>query len=953
MAGHQTILCLFLFLCTPFCLLRAQITTGTVEGSVYDVSGPHRAKVKVSIKRIPAGLDFTTATDAQGRFTLVLPYGDYRLSISGEVTGASPTERLHVSALQTVQCHLVLLHGAVVANLAGRKAVRAEIANSWSLDFRQPDSYFGSYSIAGSLLNQARAIVTQPLDFTGLASSRLALISQRGFSWTGTQQTLQGLDAADPYQPGSPIRLEDAQTTNEVTTRSDLFSGTSRAYGMEVGTFLSQQVSEAASSGLRLLPDNWHGQLSSADTGSAFASGNLPNLATRNSLQQSEHYNWFTRDNLQAGGAIGERADLFFSGTGQWASQTSPIAPLGQDQNSRLLFGNASGRIKLTGKDQVEALYSGSRINLSDWGQPAGLSELLDRRMAPAYNSIYGFSGLGEDDNSNFLQVGWTRELAGASGAGALQVHYGFSTVHLNTGATTADQQSTTDLLTGAITGAPPLTNRGVRTRHEIEAAFLPGDLEWHSRRHRIAMGGGWEHSTVENQFATPSGLNLITAAGVPDSVIEFNDPATSRDLIQEFSAYVRDEIQLASWVSIDIGALGDFARGSVPGQASPGGDLIAWNSVSPHAVFAVTAPELRWLVVRGGYSRRYAPLAGQLLDFGNANGLSGLEYQWNDSNGDRQFQPAEQGVLLRRFGGEYSSISPSLRRPYADQFDINAEARLPFRSVASIQLYRRDEKNRLAAVNIGVPPQSFNAVTIHDPGSDGIPGTFDDQQFLVYEQNPATFGQDRFSLTNPAGLREQYDGFTAQVTTRHRHIDFHASFTAEKSWGPTNPGDGVLENDPGIVGALYMDPNTLIHDSGRDFFDRGFVGKMELLSHLPARLGGLELNNIVDYLDGLVFARQLLVGGLAQGPLAVATTVRGSPEGGNRAEYVLNWNLRLSRAFRVPFGNLRVAADVLNVMNAANRVQESDVSSAAFNQRLALAIQPPRFVRLHVSFDF
>ena len=63
---------------------------------------------------------------------------------------------------------------------------------------------------------------------------------------------------------------------------------------------------------------------------------------------------------------------------------------------------------------------------------------------------------------------------------------------------------------------------------------------------------------------------------------------------------------------------------------------------------------------------------------------------------------------------------------------------------------------------------------------------------------------------------------------------------------------------------------------------------------------------SVADYMDGLVFARQLLVTGLPQGPFLVATTVRGSPEGGNRAQYVINWNLRFSRQFGLPFGRLQ-----------------------------------------------
>jgi hypothetical protein len=321
--------------------------------------------------------------------------------------------------------------------------------------------------------------------------------------------------------------------------------------------------------------------------------------------------------------------------------------------------------------------------------------------------------------------------------------------------------------------------------------------------------------------------------------------------------------------------------------------------------------------------------------------------------NGDGGFQPAEQGALLSRFGGPYSSVSPSLRQPYADEFNVGAAVSLPFHSVASLQLYRRDDKDRLAVINTGVPASSFTPVTILDPGPNGIPGTADDQHLTVYQQNPSTLGRDKFLLTNPPDLRMLYEGFTAQVATEQRYIGFRASFTAEKSFGPTNPGDGALENDPGVIGALYMDPNTSINAAGRDFFDRAYVGKVETISHLPGWLGGLDVANIADYLDGLVFARGLLVAGLPQGPFLVDTTVRGSPEGGNRAEFIMNWNLRLGRRFQLPFGKLVTSFDLLNVTNSANRIQESYVSSTAFNERLPVAIQTPRVLRIGLQYQF
>ena len=622
------------------------------------------------------------------------------------------------------------------------------------------------------------------------------------------------------------------------------------------------------------------------------------------------------------------------------------------------------GRVRAGDKDQFDALYSGSRIDLSDGGVPAGLEALTGNRMAPSFVLPGGFPSEPETDHLDFLQVGWTHLLPAASGLGVIEVRYGYSVAHLDT-STVLTGQSRIELLGGMVSGAPPLANLAVRPRQGIEAVWQPAVLRAMGTRHQIVAGGGWKTSEPRNRFTTPSGMNLITANGVPVFVVEFNTPLDSRELVRSFSSFVADHVSLTPSLSLDLGAFADFSRGSLPAQSSPAGaftpartfaaqpDLIVWNNLSPRAGFAWQVPHSHGLVLRGTYFRLYAPLAGRYLDFGNPNSLGGSAYQWIASNSNGSFQPGEQGSLLLRFGGPYSSISPSLHRPYSDEFDIGAEFPLAPRSVASIHLFRRDDKDRIAAIDTGVPAQAFTPVSILDPGPDGIPGTFDDQRLTVYAQNPATLGQDRYLLTNPAGLRMLNTGLLAEAGTEWRRLTLHASFVAEKSYGPTNPGDAVYENDPGVIGALFLDPNTAIHATGRSFVDRAYVGKIQASYRLPPAWGGIEVASVADYMDGLVFARQLLVTGLPQGPFLVATTVRGSPEGGNRAQYVINWNLRISREFRFPVGRLAATADLLNVTNAGERLQEDDLSGPSFNLRLPVAIQAPRFVRIGFRYEF
>ena len=925
-------------------MLHAQLGLGRIEGAVRTAAGSPVPSAGVVIEG--SGLRLLARANDAGQFALALPYGRYRISLEGEQNSTAPVD---IVPVETVRVTLVVTPGARFR----LQSTTAAEPGEWT-DDSGARVYPGGFSLGSGLFTLEPGSVTEPLDPTGLADNRLGVISQRGFSWTDTALQFNGLDAGDDYQPGRPQILPDADAVETTVVRSAFALTPSAVYGTEIGLFSAQAG------------ESWHAAISGAGTASALAANNLPPPASRGAITQSEQYDWFTRDHADLGGPLTRWVDVFASGSGQWAAQAAPPAAPGTSQNSRLLFGNALGHIRAGAHDRFDALYSGSRIDLAGWGEPAGMEALAARRLSPEFLSPYGVAGLNEIDHLDFVQAGWTHVWE-ASAAGTLQVRYGDSFAHLDTtpAVVTPINQSSIELASGAVTGEPPLTNLAVRARQQIAAAWEPGTVRFARARHQFMAGGGWRASLPQNRYRTPSDLNLITVAGAPAEVVEFNTPLDSRERITSVSAWATDHVNPARRLTIDLGVMADFSRGGVPAQSSPFGfytparqfaaqpDLIAWNSVSPRAGLAWQVPHAHGLVLRGAFFRSYAPLAGRYLDYGNPNSLGGSVYQWNDVNGDGWFEPGEQGALLARFGGPYSFIAPSLRRPYADEWNLGAEMPLPLSTLASIHLFRRDEKDRIAAVNTGVTPQDFTPVTILDPGPDGVPGTFDDQHLTVYAQNPATLGHDQYLLTNPAGLRTLNSGVNAQLRTAWRGVTVLASFVAEKSYGPTNPGNAVFENDPGVVGALLSDPNAQINATGRAFADRAFTGKIEAIYRLPPRWGGVQISTVADYTDGLAFARMLLVTGLPQGPFLVATTPRGSPGGGNRAQHVQNWNLRLSREWPLPYGGITAAADLLNVTNADLAIQQTDLTGPTFNQRLPIAIEPPRFARFELRYRF
>jgi hypothetical protein len=881
----------YIVCCIALCVnqvCQAQLTVGAVEGSIEVVRGAV-AGVPLDIQG-PTGSAIQLKSDARGRYFAVVPYGVYTV----RAISIDATCRVRVVPLQVSRCDL--LSGKNRAVLSGRHPVP------------------GAYNAAQQLLFLAPAAVTEPLDFAGLGNIRLPLISFEASSWTETGFRLNGMDVTDSYQPGRPVLLDDAAADEAVLHQS----------GPAVAIYLRGPE--------RL----WHGGLATEDTGSALTGDNLPAPPDRGLLQRSSVFHWFTRDTAQLSGPLSRWADLSLTGAGQWASQSAPLRSSGTPIGSRILLGNVQGAVRVSSRDRATALYSGSRLDLSNDGWPAAFEPILASRIMPTFYGVDGFENLRETDHLDVVQAGWTHQFNNDR-TGVLEARYQYSTAHLNTAPTGAKSApSSIDLLDPARPDAP-LSNLAIRTRHEFEVAYQSGEVRFLHMTHRYAVGAGWEEAQPRNRFQIPFGTDLITVSGQPAFVVRFNAPANTRARVRSSASYAADIIRLAHGISLDLRLGVDHANGEVSG----GPVSISWTNPSPRLGIAAPIPRLPRIILRGSYGRTYSRLAGRFLDFADPHSLGAVVYS------------ADTGAPVQRFGGAYSDVVAGLKRPYADEFRLSADFHLPGRSAFSVTLARRDEKNRMAAINTGVPDTSYQPVPVMDPGGDFKPGTFDDQTLVLYKQDPSSLAQDHYTLSNPAGLRALTEAITAEASTRYGFMDFRASFTAEKSFGPTNPGNSAWVNDPGIVGALYSDPNTLIHAAGHPFIDRAFIGKFQAVAHLPQKFGGLELISMVNYLDGLPFARRLLVTGFPQGPFLVDATIRGSPEGGHRAEYVLNWNLRISRDWPVSFGQLRATADILNVLNNGNKIIENDLSGPQFNDRPALGVPPPRMLRLGLRWIF
>jgi hypothetical protein len=313
---------------------------------------------------------------------------------------------------------------------------------------------------------------------------------------------------------------------------------------------------------------------------------------------------------------------------------------------------------------------------------------------------------------------------------------------------------------------------------------------------------------------------------------------------------------------------------------------------------------------------------------------------------------------------GSLAGIDPGLRPPRTREWVAGLELRPAAGWRLSLTGFDRRERDPIESVDVGVPASSYTVRYLPDPGGD-IAGAQDDQLLPVFARKPESFGLDRYWLTNlpsNAGLHQAVElRLEGPLGPRVRLL---AGATASRTeTAGANRGFRVTENDQGLPGELFDDPNADTYARGRGFFDRAYTVKLAAAWRAP---GDSRLGLVARYQDGQPFARLVVVPDLPQGPEAIQATTRGQtfgrtpsagPEGrmldadGHRFSYTLPVDARVEKGFRVGTHRLALVAEAFNLLGLGNEVEEDPVWGSGF--RDPTAVQPPRVVRFGARFDF
>ena len=898
------------------CSSLGQSATGRLCGIVAG-SGQAAARVRVSLSQNGAPKSTSqTTTDAQGRFCFLgLAPGFYSIDLAVE-----GWQQLHISPINVRAESAVYIRTTVLQQVSGQAQVRNRLMDEgvwFGTEFGNViiDEFPIGRNIWSLLQSLEPSTVTNPLQIGGVETAIPALFGALGASWTENQYRLNGLDVTDPYVPGLPLINPDCDALSGFQLVTASKPVTSQASGQTVSLTTPMSNGEL------------HGTVRLFGSGRGLESDNMNARLREADFLGPERLNSLIDASAQLGGKL-PTALLSIPFFGALSRQR-----ISQD------LGGFAAQID-SGVDRVLVdfapwSYASGRLNLLYGGQHAFNS---DQGAMPTVAPSATTRG---DYNFNQFQALWNQSLNPTT---LLSASVGV--VNANVSSRLQEHVSgisAVDLPLMIFTGSAPLATSGLRTRYEAQGAF---EFLRNSPlgTHNLSLGFDWSHSNVVSRWYAISNSQQTQVNGIGNELILWNTPTRAKQHIQNIAEYVEDSWRPFERLSLPVGLRVDTSTGRASEAANP----ISWTILQPRVGFVATL----WppgLLLQGSWSRYGHLLQGRYFDFGNPAALGAEVFRWHDLNGDGIAQSQEIGALLRRLGGPFSAIDPRIVRPYTNEITFGLEQNISNRLTASLRFFRRDDHRLIGLENLGVPFSSYLPVPYSDPGNDGILGTGDDQILTLYNEKPSALGHDFLLLTN-SGQSASYKGFEAFVQVNFlKSLQVSAAFTAGRTLATTSPGNSPFQNDTGFVGTLGINPNTLVMSRGRTFFDRAYTGRILASYTLPH---AFYLAAIATYFDGAPFGRLLFVNGFNQGPFFVRATPVGHP-GGFQTQFNSAFDCRLAREFELNRGVLSVYVDVFNMLNVNSNTREGNLTGPVFLQRIPLAVEAPRTIRLGLAWNF
>jgi hypothetical protein len=397
------------------------------------------------------------------------------------------------------------------------------------------------------------------------------------------------------------------------------------------------------------------------------------------------------------------------------------------------------------------------------------------------------------------------------------------------------------------------------------------------------------------------------------------HDCLTARAALDQFGAFVNDTWALGR-TTINAGVRFDRYQGwlpeqhqlaattgpvSVPAKTFARVDQYTWNVAEPRFGVTYDLGGDGKTVVKANYGLYWHNPGVQLGGAGNPNTANKSQtHAWNDVNGDRRWQPGEEGVVQSSSLAGNITVDPDVKPPYTHEASIWIERQLTAMTGLRAGFVYKTEDDLFSTMQPyrGAPPFA-NAYTVPftfvDIGPDGRRGTGDDRNLTLYGMPTASASE--FPATQVVTTTPEF--------SRYKTIEISANKRYGNRWSGSIGGSYTFMQDfP--TGDYPLNPNL-------PFDEERTQWNFKATASYDAPYG-FRISPVLRHQSGANFARTLTISAPAGSGLTVSGLAAAEPADANREDNIWVFDVRVEKSLTVASRvRMRGYVDAFNLTNS------------------------------------
>jgi hypothetical protein len=400
-----------------------------------------------------------------------------------------------------------------------------------------------------------------------------------------------------------------------------------------------------------------------------------------------------------------------------------------------------------------------------------------------------------------------------------------------------------------------------------------------------------------------------------------------------------------AGRLTMNAGVRYDHYKGSLPEQEQLAGvvgpvvvealtfpekDLFSWNVFAPRVGLVFDLSGDGRTVIKGNYGFFWHnPGVGVGSDSNPNTPAKQKTYQWNDINGDRRWQPGEEGNVTSQALQGGVLLDDNIKSPYTHEGSVWVERQLAESlGVRTGFVYKTEDD----LIDTYQPFRGFDAYsgpfTFVDIGVDGRSGTADDRNLTMFGVPSSQASQ--FPTTSVVMNLPQYSrAKTFELSLNKRYANrWSASIGGSHTWLTDFPNDYPnTPNQPGVEDTTFWN----LKASGS--YDGPY---------------GIRISPVLRHQSGDNYARTLSL--RAPSGLIATGTVYAEPMNSNREDNIWVFDVRAEKTVNFTSRvRTRLFLDLFNIANSHSSETISRATGSGFQK--PSAILAPRTARIGFRF--